>query len=73
MTISRTKERQARELAARHYDTLAKQNKEGPVPGNTFLDRYPTKEGYVKEWWEERYLPTVIGYTSRYQGSSDGN
>lgn len=52
-------EREAREYAARDYDKLAKANAPGPVPNNSFLDRYPTKAGYVEEWWCERYLPLV--------------
>jgi len=30
------------------------------TPG-VFLTNYPTKAQYIREWWEERYLPVVKG------------
>lgn len=48
-------------MAAADYDRLAKENRKfSAVSGNTFLGSYPTKAGYVEEWWEERYLPVVL-------------
>jgi hypothetical protein len=47
-------------MAAKDYDRLAANNgvRDGYHDG-TFLASYPTKELYVNEWWEERYLPLV--------------
>lgn len=56
----RKNEQKARDMASADYDKLARENRPfSAVPGNTFLGNYPTKSGYVEEWWEERYLPAV--------------
>lgn len=52
-------EQEARDMAAAEYDKLAASNGRPDYHPMTFLTSYPTKEGYVREWWEERYLPIV--------------
>jgi len=49
----------AREMAATDYDALAATNGRPDYQSGYFLTNYPTKAGYVREWWEERYLPIV--------------
>lgn len=43
-----TLESKARALARNDY-----------LSGKVNLVNYPTVEGYVNEWWEERYFPLV--------------
>ena len=52
-------ERLARNLATREYYRLASSNGEPGYHEGTFLTNYPTKDQYVNEWWEERYLPVI--------------
>jgi len=51
----------ARALAASDYDSLAATNGRPDYHPGVFLTNYPTKAQYIREWWEERYLPVVKG------------
>jgi hypothetical protein len=55
-------ELRARAMAAQDYDQ--RWNNEKPYDGFDFKREYPSKELYVEEWWEDRYLPRVLDEAS---------